>query len=199
MNRQVLALVAGALSVLVVTPAATGPQPVRDLTATAPSSAALVEALTPSEPPPLRLRGGGEPKCEFFFAQRTRGGESPVAAAAAVRVLFALNSAALTAEARQSLDQLAEALRSTALAPCCFEIQGHTDSSGTEQLNLDLSQRRARAVIDYLGEHHGINSSRLRAEGFGESQPLADNESEAGRQKNRRVQVVNLGYGEVSG
>jgi len=67
------------------------------------------------------------------------------------------------------------------------EIQGHTDSMGGEDYNLDLSQQRANAVLDVLVNEFGLNSSRLQAVGYGESQPIADNDTREGRQLNRRV------------
>jgi len=68
------------------------------------------------------------------------------------------------------------------------EVAGHTDSVGTDEHNMDLSQRRAEAVRAYLiGK--GISAERLVAKGYGESQPVADNDTEAGRFKNRRVEL----------
>ncbi len=65
-------------------------------------------------------------------------------------------------------------------------IEGHTDSSGSDAYNLDLSERRARAVLAHLTSR-GIDASRLEARGFGESQPEADNATAEGRAQNRRV------------
>jgi len=69
------------------------------------------------------------------------------------------------------------------------QIEGHTDSIGTEAYNLKLSMRRANAVIDYL-VRKGVGKNRLSAEGFGFSQPIATNETAEGRALNRRVQIV---------
>lgn len=66
-------------------------------------------------------------------------------------------------------------------------IQGHTDSQGDDAMNLDLSKRRANAVMKYLSDR-GVAANRLRAEGFGETKPVADNGTAAGRAKNRRVE-----------
>lgn len=73
-----------------------------------------------------------------------------------------------------------------------FEVAGHTDSVGTDEYNLALGTRRAKAVQDYLVEH-GIDASRLQVKSYGESQPVADNESKAGRAQNRRVELIDLG------
>jgi len=69
-------------------------------------------------------------------------------------------------------------------------IEGHTDNVGSVQHNLDLSQRRAEAVVTYLVENFGIDRSRLSAKGFGLSRPVADNATDEGRQKNRRIEAI---------
>ncbi len=71
-----------------------------------------------------------------------------------------------------------------------LELEGHTDSIGTELYNLDLSERRANAVRDMLIEDFGIEPGRVTAQGFGEQLPVADNETEEGREANRRVVAV---------
>ncbi|MEX2333456.1 MAG: OmpA family protein, partial [Pseudohongiella sp.] len=68
-------------------------------------------------------------------------------------------------------------------------IEGHTDSVGSESSNLDLSQRRADSVRTYL-VGRGVANSRLNASGRGESSPVGSNDSETGRQQNRRVEVI---------
>ncbi len=73
-----------------------------------------------------------------------------------------------------------------------IEVAGHTDSIGTDTYNEGLGARRASAVTDYLIEH-GIDASRLRIQSYGESRPIADNDTEDGRQQNRRVELVDLG------
>ena len=68
------------------------------------------------------------------------------------------------------------------------QVAGYTDSIGTDEYNQGLSERRANAVLDYLSSH-GIDSSRLSAVGFGESNPVADNATDDGRSQNRRVEL----------
>jgi outer membrane protein OmpA-like peptidoglycan-associated protein len=98
-------------------------------------------------------------------------------------ILFDVNSARLRPESTPTLGELASTLaRNSELA---VEIEGHTDSDGDDASNLDLSQRRAEAVVAYLTDQ-GISASRLTAVGKGESEPVADNASAAGRQQNRR-------------
>jgi len=69
-----------------------------------------------------------------------------------------------------------------------IDVNGHTDSTGSLQHNQDLSQRRAMSVADYLGTQ-GIDPRRVSAVGFGPSQPIASNATEAGRAQNRRVEI----------
>ena len=71
------------------------------------------------------------------------------------------------------------------------ELEGHTDSIGTEEYNMKLSMRRAASVKKYLVEHFNIDGSRLSTVGYGESKPVATNKTAEGRQKNRRV-VANI-------
>ena len=113
------------------------------------------------------------------------------ASAIALEIRFDFDSANLTGEAREVLDQLGPALKSPALQAFTFLVEGHTDSVGSEGYNLRLSDRRARAVSAYLSSRFGVEAARLKTVGRGESQPfdLADPTSGV----NRRVQVVNLG------
>jgi OOP family OmpA-OmpF porin len=67
-------------------------------------------------------------------------------------------------------------------------IEGHTDSMGSEEYNQGLSERRAQAVEKYI-EEHGIDADRYTIKGYGESNPIASNDTEEGRQENRRVEL----------
>jgi len=69
-------------------------------------------------------------------------------------------------------------------------IEGHTDSIGSEKYNLDLSHRRANSVRQYLIDKFNVSPSRITAKGYGERQPIADNNTDEGRQRNRRVVAV---------
>jgi outer membrane protein OmpA-like peptidoglycan-associated protein len=69
-----------------------------------------------------------------------------------------------------------------------FEIQGHTDSTGSDATNKRVSQTRSDAVMSYL-VGKGVDSSRVKAVGYGESNPISDNKTRAGRAKNRRVEI----------
>ncbi|MCK6586560.1 MAG: OmpA family protein, partial [Polyangiaceae bacterium] len=72
------------------------------------------------------------------------------------------------------------------------EVAGHTDNVGNEKQNIDLSQKRADAVVAYLTTKGGIDKARLQGKGYGPSKPIADNKTNLGRQKNRRVEFVIL-------
>jgi OmpA-OmpF porin, OOP family len=69
-------------------------------------------------------------------------------------------------------------------------VQGHTDNVGTGADNQRLSQQRAQSVVDYLATREGIARNRMKAVGYGETRPIADNRTEEGRQKNRRIATV---------
>ena len=69
-------------------------------------------------------------------------------------------------------------------------IEGHTDSVGTDAYNKKLSQRRAESVKKYMVEKGGIDANRIKAIGFGEEKPIASNDTDEGRQQNRRVEAA---------
>jgi len=100
-------------------------------------------------------------------------------------VTFQPNSARLTAEGRTTLDAVAETLERQ--EDLKVEIAGHTDSVGSEAYNTLLSQQRADAVRTYL-TGKGIEGERMTAVGYGEAEPVASNDSDAGRRANRRVE-----------
>jgi outer membrane protein OmpA-like peptidoglycan-associated protein len=102
-------------------------------------------------------------------------------------VLFASNRAILLPEARTRLDQVAEVLLTTRERR--LTVEGHTDSQGSVNFNLDLSQRRADAVRSYLVER-GYQGDLIQAHGLGKGRPIADNSSAEGRANNRRVEIV---------
>jgi outer membrane protein OmpA-like peptidoglycan-associated protein len=70
-----------------------------------------------------------------------------------------------------------------------LEVEGHTDAVGSDEFNQRLSEQRAASVRDYLTQQ-GLNPANVTARGFGESQPVASNDNAAGRQQNRRVELV---------
>jgi len=108
-------------------------------------------------------------------------------------VQFQAGSAALTAAARQTLDQLGQALSQPALAAYRFRIEGHTDTVGTAAENKALSDQRAAAVRDYLATNFKVDPSRLDAVGVGEAGLLVPTADQTPEPRNRRVAVINLG------
>lgn len=103
-------------------------------------------------------------------------------------IFFATDSATVEAESAEALEQMAELLRS---APeLAVYIVGHTDNQGSLDHNLELSQRRANAVVEALAALQGIDVNRLDARGVASLAPMASNASEAGRAQNRRVELV---------
>ncbi len=101
-------------------------------------------------------------------------------------VTFATNQSAIQPQFRTTLDQVAQTLAS--YEKTYIDVYGHTDSTGNDGINIPLSQNRARSVADYLASK-GVQSARIGTQGFGASQPVADNMNEIGRQANRRVEI----------
>ncbi|MBT2620544.1 MULTISPECIES: OmpA family protein [Chryseobacterium] len=102
-------------------------------------------------------------------------------------VNFAFDSSNLTSVAQTNLDKLAQVLTNN--PDTNINIYGHTDSKGADDYNMKLSERRANAVKAYLSSK-GIASNRMAAKGEGESQPVATNDTDAGRAQNRRVEFA---------
>ena len=101
-------------------------------------------------------------------------------------VNFELNSAKLTESSIATLDGAAETLNK--FTDINAEVAGHTDSTGADSYNMNLSDKRARSVKDYLISK-GVSAARLSSKGFGEAQPIADNSTKSGRAMNRRVDL----------
>lgn len=110
-----------------------------------------------------------------------------------VNILFKVGTTELAGDfSVRQIQEAGEALSSDALAGYRFEIAGHTDDTGSEEANQVLSRERAQAVKDFLVEYYGIDPDRLVARGYGESRPVASNETEEGRARNRRVVFTRL-------
>jgi outer membrane protein OmpA-like peptidoglycan-associated protein len=101
-------------------------------------------------------------------------------------VTFATNEASVQPQFRTTLDQVADVLKQ--YNQTYIDVYGHTDSTGSDSYNLGLSQRRAASVADYLTSR-GVQSARLGTRGFGETQPVASNDTEDGKAANRRVEI----------
>jgi outer membrane protein OmpA-like peptidoglycan-associated protein len=102
-------------------------------------------------------------------------------------ILFDVDSSVLSSEARSSLDQVGSVL--VDYPKTAVIVQGHTDATGSEVHNLSLSERRAAAVKNHL-VGRGVEPDRMVAVGYGESEPVAGNETRSGRQMNRRVNIL---------
>lgn len=101
-------------------------------------------------------------------------------------ITFAYDSANVQPQFRPTLDQVAQVLAQ--YEKTYVDVYGHTDSTGSDAYNLTLSEKRASSVAAYL-ESRGVQSARLGTRGFGETQPVASNDTEDGRAANRRVEI----------
>lgn len=102
-------------------------------------------------------------------------------------LMFATNQSTLNVDTKENLKNLSTTLQK--YEDTNVLIEGHTDNTGTDEYNLELSKKRASSVQDYLVSL-GLNYQRLEIAGYGESQPITENDSAAGRQTNRRVEVA---------
>lgn len=102
-------------------------------------------------------------------------------------VTFSTNSAALSPDAVNSLNKVAEVLAQ--YPETTITVAGHTDNTGNDRINEPLSQQRAQSVANYL-HGRGVAAARIRTAGYGSRSPVADNATEAGRAQNRRVEII---------
>ena len=102
---------------------------------------------------------------------------------------FKFDSAELSSEAKSFLDQFVQKLIEENKG-VFIEIQGHTDNTGTDEINLALGQKRAEGVMMYLYKQHRIPLHRMSAVSLGSSMPIADNGTRDGRSQNRRVEIL---------
>lgn len=154
----------------------------------------IIKALRRNAPRTFEPEITGKPQCSRSRSASPEIPNKKPHSRVAFKVHFAFDSAALNTEARQTLNKVAQALQGESLAHSCIQVEGHTDALGSDDYNFRLSNSRAQSVVQYLAAQ-GVEAERLLPEGKGESDPFTDNTTEAGRQKNRRVQFGNLGYG----
>ena len=102
-------------------------------------------------------------------------------------ILFDFDSANIRADADRALTDVAQVIKAYAQRP--VRVEGHTDAIASDDYNHSLSERRAASVVKWLAAH-GVEKARLASSGFGETKPVASNDTAAGRQLNRRVEVV---------
>ena len=142
----------------------------------------LIEALTPS--PKFRTRS-------IRVSPDSSDQASPLRRpSASMLITFETSSAELKPQAKRLLDTLGKAMTSDKLSTFKFAIEGHADPRGGEAFNLELSQKRAEAVVSYLTENHRIDASRLRPVGKGQSELF--NLTQIDAPENRRVTVKTL-------
>lgn len=130
---------------------------------------------------PIRLAAGGP---DLYAALQSEG------RAVTRGILFSTDSDRIRPESTPTLEAIASMLKDH--PELRLRVDGHTDADGDEAHNQELSERRAAAVKRYLVERHDIEDERLDTAGFGESEPVADNLSAEGKQRNRRVELVRL-------
>ena len=102
-------------------------------------------------------------------------------------VLFDVDSSIVKPDARDALDDASQVF--TEFPKTAIIVQGHTDSTGTEEHNQTLSERRAQSVVAYL-TGKGVDPVRMAPQGYGEGQPIAPNDTTSGRARNRRVDLL---------
>ncbi|HVO91939.1 MAG TPA: OmpA family protein [Terriglobales bacterium] len=105
---------------------------------------------------------------------------------------FATNSAQFSAQAKKDIDSFLSDAKGSAddTGSLVWVVAGHTDSSGSASYNYDLSKRRADSIANYLMEEGKVDPTRVMVVGYGERSPVGDNSTEAGRAKNRRVEIL---------
>jgi len=106
-----------------------------------------------------------------------------------LHINFDFDKADIKPEFKDDLDKAAAFIQENSKVPYIL-IAGHTDHTGTEEYNLELSEKRAQNVRQYLIENYGINGDRLGAKGYGETRPVATNATDEGRYQNRRVEII---------
>jgi OmpA-OmpF porin, OOP family len=105
-------------------------------------------------------------------------------------ILFDVDKTDIKPDSDKTLDEVAGLLKID--KSLRLEISGHTDNTGTSEHNLTLSEGRAKAVVDRLVSKYGIDAARLQAKGYGDTKPVAPNDNDEGRAKNRRVELKKI-------
>jgi len=149
---------------------------------------ALFPEAAPSTTPVVRTRGMGAPQALPSL---------PVPrSAVTLNVLFPSNSEIIPATSYAEIDKLGTVLSWPQHTDYRIQLEGHTDSQGSERANQALSERRVQSIKAYLVQRFHIAPERVRVVGYGSSKPIGSNDTPDGRSQNRRVEVVNLGRGQ---
>jgi outer membrane protein OmpA-like peptidoglycan-associated protein len=141
------------------------------------SPIAVVGAAPAAPPPPPKEEKPEEPKRVQVKGDKIEINE---------RIQFELNSHVIKPESYSLMDEITQVIKDHPELKK-VAIEGHASSDGDDNANLALSDRRAKSVMDYIVKK-GVTQDRLQAKGFGEQKPIADNGTEEGRVKNRRVE-----------
>lgn len=136
----------------------------------------VTQATKPANDPSAILEGGIRTERGIYVSYKNE-------------VLFRLNSARVLSSGRESIEKVAIYLKANPENPVL--VEGHTDDRGPGDYNAVLSKRRADAVRQLLIEY-GIEAERVSTMGYGESRPIANNDTSEGRAKNRRVEIIIL-------
>ncbi|MEM7633946.1 MAG: OmpA family protein [Pseudomonadota bacterium] len=173
------------------------------------NSNSIVDALKPKKKPltrSLTAPPGGIKRADSQFINGLRGSTRGIRfeerkqlativkdyelASIDLEINFDYDSDRISARAKPALVQLGIALRDDGFKDAVFLVSGHTDASGTDAYNLDLSERRARSIVGFLESTFSIEKSQLIAVGYGEEQLKKPDQPEAA--ENRRVTIVNM-------
>lgn len=147
------------------------------------------------EPPPPYFDDlpSQEDIVETFVRPRTqRRYEGPVLVADENSIQFDLNSATIKPKSFALLDRVGAAMLEPPLDTAILNVEGHTDSTGPDEFNQRLSEERALSVRSYLTQRFGIDPNRLIVVGYGSRAPIASNDGDDGRRRNRRVEFENV-------
>jgi outer membrane protein OmpA-like peptidoglycan-associated protein len=153
----------------------------------APSQTVMLPAAAPRSDPELAKPDVPKKVAAAVKPAHRAEAAAPVGDAVGFRINFALNSAIVPPDYDRHIDQIGELLRQE--PDLKLVVEGHTDAIGSEQYNLDLSERRAISVAHYLVVRHGIEPERLQIAGKGKAEPLVENPYDP---RNRRVQFLRV-------
>jgi outer membrane protein OmpA-like peptidoglycan-associated protein len=149
----------------------------------------LAKSLFEQTPSDRRTRGIGPAQSQQAPPSASSAGKTSIA----LNVFFEFNSDKILQGYYGDLDKLGKVLTAPQYSAYRVQVEGHTDNIGSDSYNRRLSENRAKSVKQYLVQHFSIPSDRLVVRGLGESKPIASNDTPEGRDKNRRVEIVNLG------
>lgn len=158
-----------------------------------PSSQEILDALLPTGLDGRKIKGARSLDGKLDSSRGVKVVEGKEVSFINLQIPFEYDSDRLSNDAALTLQSLAKALTDEKLKDARFRIVGHTDARGSEEYNLDLSQRRARSVTEYLATNYDIPAERVEVSAKGKSELLPGFDPED--ERNRRVEVQNIGAG----